>query len=94
MATTSPARKRIRSVHLLAAIVSTGRRLRQLSSLPEKWYSVAEIAHALGFSEGTVITWIKGGSLVGVKINRQWRVSEADYTAFLKSKYGDGSAGK
>lgn len=50
----------------------------------ETFYSIAEVADALGVCTKTIDRWIKSGDLVAHKIGRQWRVSRADFENFLK----------
>ena len=45
--------------------------------------SVEEAAAFLGYSEKTVLRWIRAGDLKAFKLNRQWRISPEDLDAFL-----------
>jgi len=44
-----------------------------------------EIAERLKVSRPTVVMLIKGGKLKGIKVNNQYRVTEENFEAFLKS---------
>jgi excisionase family DNA binding protein len=44
----------------------------------ETFYSISDVAHALGVSTKTVDRWIKSGELAAHKVGRQWRISRTD----------------
>jgi excisionase family DNA binding protein len=50
----------------------------------ETFYSISDVAHALGVSTKTVDRWIKSGELAAHKVGRQWRISRTDLETFLK----------
>lgn len=52
------------------------------------FFSVREIASALGVSEKTVRRLIAAGDLREHRVGRQLRVSEEDYQAFLAVRRG------
>lgn len=45
-----------------------------------------EIARRLKVDVSTVRGWCRSGQLPAVRVGRQYRITEADYTAFLKSR--------
>ena len=49
------------------------------------YLTVKEIATELRVKEQTVWTWIKTGKLIGYKIGKEYRITRADYQAFLQS---------
>jgi excisionase family DNA binding protein len=53
----------------------------------EKIYTVREVCDLLGSSRGTVIGWIKKGSLLAFKLpdGRLWRVSSTELLAFIET---------
>jgi excisionase family DNA binding protein len=53
----------------------------------EKIYTVREICDLLGAPRGTVIGWIRKGSLLAFKLpeGRLWRISKSDLLAFIEA---------
>ena len=49
----------------------------------ERFYSVTEIADALGVSDKTVRRRITDGALITHRIGRQLRISEHDFDAYI-----------
>lgn len=47
------------------------------------FYTIDEVADALGVSEKTVRRRIDDGSLHAHKIGRQWRVSDSDFRSYV-----------
>jgi excisionase family DNA binding protein len=45
--------------------------------------TVEEVARALRVHENTVRVWLRAGQLQGVRLAREWRVSEKDLERFL-----------
>lgn len=55
----------------------------------EKKWTPEEIADDLRIDVATVRRWLRDGSLVGLKLGRQWRIPDTDYKAFLKAQRND-----
>ena len=52
------------------------------------FYTISDVADALGVCTKTVDRWVKSGELVGHKVGRQWRISRTDLETFLKLRRG------
>jgi len=46
----------------------------------------AQISYTLQLKEGTITQWLRKGRLRGFKVGKDWRVSTADFDAFLEEK--------
>lgn len=57
----------------------------------EKLYKSSEVAELFGVTIETVRTWLKDGSLKGIKIGNgyNWRISESEVIKLANGKYGD-----
>ncbi len=51
-----------------------------------KYYSVKEIAAALGVTVRTVYSYIDAGKLHCVKIGNLWKITEKDFDEFIKGQ--------
>ena len=51
-----------------------------------KLLTPAQIAEALQLNESTITRWLRKGRLRGFKVGKDWRVSTADFDAFLEEK--------
>jgi excisionase family DNA binding protein len=49
----------------------------------EKIYTPDMAAEALHVSKDTVKSWLRSGSLQGIKAGRQWRIRESDLAQFI-----------
>jgi excisionase family DNA binding protein len=49
----------------------------------EKIYTPDMAADVLHVSKDTVKSWLRYGSLQGIKAGRQWRIRESDLTLFI-----------
>ncbi len=49
-------------------------------------YSVQDLHEALGVNERTIREWFNKGRLRGVKISREWHVTEENLRAFLSGE--------
>jgi excisionase family DNA binding protein len=49
----------------------------------EKIYTPDMAAEVLHVSKDTVKSWLRSGSLQGIKAGRQWRIRESDLTLFI-----------
>jgi len=48
--------------------------------------TLQEVAQRLNVHENTVKNFIRGGKLVGYKLNRVWRIKEKDLEKFLDQR--------
>jgi len=48
--------------------------------------TLQEVAQRLNVHENTVKNFIRGGKLVGYKLNRVWRIKEKDLEKFLSQR--------
>jgi len=51
-----------------------------------KLLTTAQIAEALQLNESTITWWLRKGRLRGFKVGKNWRVSTADFDAFLEEQ--------
>lgn len=54
--------------------------------MPNRLLTPEEVAGRLQISRLTVMAYLRGGALKGIKVGRLWRVDEADFQDFLKSR--------
>lgn len=55
--------------------------------MPNRLLTPEEVAGRLQISRLTVMAYLRGGALKGIKVGRLWRVDEADFQDFLKTRY-------
>jgi excisionase family DNA binding protein len=65
----------------------------------ERMYSVREVTERLGVHENTVLRWLKGGQLRGIRLGGKragWRIRQSDLERFIDQRAnvpeGDGRA--
>jgi len=49
-----------------------------------KYLTVAEVADLLRVHPETIRTYLKGGKIKGLKLEREWRISDSALSTFLK----------
>ena len=54
--------------------------------MAEKLLTPSEVAERLQVHEKTVHTWLKTGKMKGIKLDRFWRIEEADLNEFLEQR--------
>jgi len=54
--------------------------------MQEKLLAIEEVAKRISMSERWVAARCREGSLVAVKLGKEWRISEADLEDFIKRK--------
>lgn len=59
-----------------------------LQLIPEKKYTVPEIAYIVEVGEDTVRDWLRKGHLKGENPKHIWRVTGVDLKEFLERRYG------
>jgi excisionase family DNA binding protein len=47
--------------------------------------TVGDVASRLGFTEATVRGWLEEGRLRGMKFPKGWRITRADFDAFVRA---------
>ena len=57
--------------------------------MPDKMFSVEEIADELRVNPETVRVWIRSGELVAYSIGKGYRISRADLDDFIKRRRTD-----
>jgi excisionase family DNA binding protein len=57
--------------------------------MPEKMFSVEDIAGELAVNPETVRVWIRTGELVALSIGRGYRISRADLDDFIRRRRTD-----
>lgn len=59
-----------------------------MSSQPEKWINLADVADYLGVSKDTIRNWIKNDALPAHKVGRLWKfkISEVDQWVMKNKK--------
>lgn len=56
----------------------------------EKLYTTKEVAEIFQVTEYTVRTWLKDGTLTGIKTKTdRWRIKESDLKKFATSRWGE-----
>jgi excisionase family DNA binding protein len=60
----------------------------------ERLLLVREVAERLRVHPRTVTVWLRGGTLPGIRLAGQWRVSEKDLAEFLKMRRREGAKGE
>lgn len=53
-----------------------------------KIYTPEEVAEILKVRPQTVQKWLRNGQLVGIKLNKNWRIMEEDLEKFLIQRKG------
>jgi len=53
-----------------------------------KIYTPEEVAEILKVRPQTVQKWLRNGQLVGIKLNKNWRIMEEDLEKFLMQRKG------
>lgn len=54
-----------------------------------KIYTPEEVAEILKVRPQTVQKWLRNGQLVGIKLNKNWRIMEEDFKKFLMEHKAD-----
>lgn len=49
-----------------------------------RYLTVAEVADLLRVHPETIRTYLKGGKIKGLKLEREWRISDSALSTFLK----------
>lgn len=76
---------------LLADLAATRRREVGEMEPGDRMMKTSEIAKMFGVKSFTVVSWITGGKLPGVRVNRRWYAKCSDVQALAESKYGERS---
>lgn len=56
------------------------------TDMPERVYTIDQVADWLGFNRKTVKIWIERGELVASKLGQQYRIRESDLFDFMRRK--------
>lgn len=54
--------------------------------MTERWMSVNEISAHLGVAAITIYRWLEKGLIPAHRVGKQWRFSQAEVDAWVKSK--------
>ena len=54
--------------------------------MTQKFLKVAEVAERLRITTASVTRYLRSGQMKGIKLDRVWRVAEADLKRFLKER--------
>ena len=57
--------------------------------MPERWFSVEEIAKHLGVSKDTIYRWVERGRIPSHKVGRQWKFKVSDVDDWVKAGNAD-----
>ena len=52
---------------------------------PDRYLSVIEVAERLGFSDQTIVNWIRDGKLPALKIQRNYRIKQSDVDRLIEA---------
>jgi excisionase family DNA binding protein len=55
----------------------------------ERYFTVQQVAERLQVNEQTVRRWLREGTLAGVRLAGQWRMTDADVREFIERQRRD-----